>query len=195
MVEAGVGEVRPAQVGAAQVPAGEVVAGEIGVGQLRSRPQWDVQPPRDHQRVRLCHRGRVRIVDGVLGPARRLVPVGQVCEEVGHQLRHLPCREEAIGMAGRCHELSGDFGGDQVLHHRGMDEGELVVGVPAQCRTRTDQHGGLGRGETPGVAHRREHSGGDLGQSGHVDERHTVAPHGHGEFGDGELALAEGQNW
>ncbi len=85
-VEPGVGEVRPPQVRAAQVPAGEVLPGEIGVGELRPRPQPDAQPARDQIRVRLRHRRRVRVVDGVLRPAGRLNPAGQIGEEVGHQL-------------------------------------------------------------------------------------------------------------
>ncbi len=64
------------------------MAGEIGAGQLRLRPQPDTQPPRHHHRVRLRlrHRGCVHVVDGVLRPAGRRVPAGQVGEEVGHQL-------------------------------------------------------------------------------------------------------------
>ncbi len=94
-------------------------------------------------------------------------------------------------MAGRRCESAGDVGRDQILHHRPVDEGEPPVGIAAQCRTRTEQQGGLGRGKTPGVAHRLEHPGGDLGQPGQVDEGDTVAPQRHGELGDGGVPFLD----
>ncbi len=187
-VEPGVGQVRPPQVGIAQVLAGQVLAREVGTGQVRPRPQPDTQPPRDQLRVRLRHRGRRRIGDGVLRPAGRRVPAGQVGEEVGHQLRHLLRREQIAGMAtaaGRRREHTGDLGRDQVLHHRLVDEGEPAVGVAAQRGAGTEQVGGLVRGAAAWVAHRPEHVAGDLGQPGHADEGRAVPPQRDGEFGDG----------
>ncbi len=166
------------------------MAGEIGAGQFRPRPQHDAQPPRHHHRVRLRHRGRVH---GVLCPAGRRVPAGQIGEEIHHQLRHLLSREQTTSLVGLTGEPAGDIGRDQVLHHRPVNEGEPAIGIPAQRRPRTEQMRGLGRGQTTRVPHRPEHPGGDLVQPGHRDERLAVPPHRHRQLGDSILPLIDRQ--
>ncbi len=96
-------------------------------------------------------------------------------------------------LAVTCHraEPTGGLGRDQVLHHRLVDEREPAGGVPAQGRPRTEQMGGLGRGEVARVPHRLEHLAGNHGQSGHIDERCAVAPQRHSQLGDGDLPFAD----